>query len=353
MNPIRVLIVDDSPTMRSVISAVLRRDPNVNIVGEAGDALEARRAIDALKPDVITLDVKMPTMDGLEFLKRIMRHRPTPVVMVSAITTPNAEATIEALENGAVDCVAKPSSDDPNTFLELLAKVQMAARSNLRIWSTPNRRALLSPPNKLPPTNYESDGRVVAIGSSTGGVDALITILSQFPENCPPTLITQHMPAHFTRSFAKRLDRLCSPHVAEAVDVEAISRGRVYLAPGGTTHLEISRASGLRCRVQPGDAVNGHRPSVDVLFDSLAKTVRSNAVGVILTGMGRDGASGLLAMRKAGALTFGQDEESCVVYGMPRVAFEIGAVGQQTPLQSIGRELIAATLSRRDVQASP
>ena len=335
---VRVLIVDDSATMRSLIATVLQRDPDIEVVGEAGDPLEAREAIKRLNPDVITLDVEMPNMNGIEFLEKIMRLRPMPVVMVSTLTVRGAEATLEALELGAVDCIAKPSTGGLEGFRDLPFKVKAAAKAKVR----PLRAADTTRPA---PLDHALDGRVIAIGSSTGGVEALITVLSRFPANCPPTVITQHMPATFTKSFSQRLDRICAPTVAEAHDGAVLEPGKIYIAPGGDSHLEISGANILRCRLNPGPAVNGHRPSVDVLFQSVARAVGPMAVGAILTGMGRDGADGLLAMRQAGARTVGQDEASSVVYGMPKVAYEIGAVERQAPIERLAAELLKAPSS--------
>ncbi len=334
---IRVLVVDDSATMRGLISNTLNQDPGIEVVGTAADPLEAREAIKALNPHVITLDVEMPNMNGLDFLEKLMRLRPTPVVMVSTLTVRGAEATLTALELGAVDCLAKPATGGPNAFDELAEKVKLAAQSRPR--ARPAAREAAARPTKA----YAPDGRILAIGSSTGGVEALMTIVAHLPENCPPTVITQHMPATFTRSFADRLNRACAAEVAEAYDGAPLSPGRVYLAPGGEAHLSIEGAAQLRCRVSPGDLVCGHRPSVDVLFSSVARTARSRAVGVILTGMGRDGAQGLLAMREAGAGTLGQDEATSVVYGMPKSAHEAGAVGRQLPLEKIGPEILKMT----------
>jgi two-component system chemotaxis response regulator CheB len=331
---VRVLIVDDSATMRSLIATVLKRDPEIEVVGEAGDPLEAREAIKRLNPDVITLDVEMPNMNGIDFLEKIMRLRPMPVVMVSTLTVRGAEATMEALELGAIDCVAKPSTGGLEGFQDLPFKVKAAAKARVR-----PLRATASAPHPAP-LEHTPDGRVIAIGSSTGGVEALIAILSRFPANCPPTMITQHMPATFTKSFSERLDRLCAPKVAEAQDGAALEIGHVYVAPGGEHHLEVIGSGALRCRLSDGPTVNGHRPSVDVLFHSVAKAAGRRAVGAILTGMGRDGAEGLLAMRQAGARTFGQDEASSVVYGMPKAAFEIGAVERQAPLDRLAVELL-------------
>jgi two-component system chemotaxis response regulator CheB len=336
---VRVLIVDDSATMRSLIATVLQRDPEIEVVGEAGDPLEAREAIKRLNPDVITLDVEMPNMNGIDFLEKIMRLRPMPVVMVSTLTVRGAEATMEALELGAIDCVAKPSTGGLEGFQDLPFKVKAAAKAKVK----PRAPAGSAP--KPAPVEHTPDGRIIAIGSSTGGVEALINILTRFPANCPPTVITQHMPATFTKSFSERLDRLCAPKVAEAHDGAVLENGRIFIAPGGENHLEIGGAGTLRCRLSPGPAVNGHRPSVDVLFRSVAKAAGARSVGAILTGMGRDGAEGLLAMRRAGARTFGQDEASSVVYGMPKVAFEIGAVERQAPLDRLAAELLKAPSS--------
>jgi two-component system chemotaxis response regulator CheB len=331
MSKIRVLIVDDSPTMRVLIANVLTSDPEIEVVGSAGDPLEAREAIKALDPDVITLDIEMPKMNGIEFLEKIMRLRPMPVIMVSTLTQEGANATLDALALGAFDCVGKPRIGEGGSgFSELVEKVKAAARSKIRPLSD-------RPAPQRPQAGFTPSDRIVAVGSSTGGVEALMTLISSFPGNCPATVITQHMPPNFTRSFAERLDRSCAPHVAEASDGAALAVGQIYLAPGGNQHLEIvRRGRGYVCRLRDTEPVNGHRPSVDVLFESVAVAAGSNAVGVLLTGMGRDGARGLLAMRKAGARTLGQDESSCVVYGMPKVAHELGAVERQASIQRMG-----------------
>ncbi|WP_312065345.1 chemotaxis response regulator protein-glutamate methylesterase [Brevundimonas sp.] len=329
--PVRVLIVDDSATMRSLISAVLRRDPEISVVGTAADPLEARAAIKELNPDVITLDVEMPNMNGLEFLEKIMRLRPMPVVMVSTLTQAGTDVTLAALEVGAVDAVAKPAPGVPaqEAFADLAEKVKVAARSRVRPLETRETRAVDGA--------YRADANhVLAIGASTGGVEALLNILTAFPANCPATVVTQHMPATFTKSFAARLDKASGATVTEAVDGAPLMPGHVYIAPGGEWHLEVS---GGRCRLVAGDTVNGHRPSVDVLFHSVARLGRP-MTGVILTGMGKDGAKGLLAMRQAGARTLGQDEASSVVYGMPRAAFELGAVERQLSLPRLAPAIL-------------
>lgn len=339
----RVLVVDDSPTMRGLITAVLRSDPEVDVVGQAGDALEARAAIKALNPDVVTLDIEMPNMNGLDFLEKIMTLRPMPVIMVSTMTHRGADATLAALEIGAFDCVGKPSPGEPHPFGDLAEKVKAAARSQ--------RQYVKPAAGRTPPpavADFRVGRKIVAIGSSTGGVEALINVLQKFPANCPPTVITQHMPPSFTRSFAERLNRLCAPVVEEATDGARLEIGKIYLAPGGDRHLRVANASAPHCRLAEGGPVNGHRPSVDVLFDSVAELAGRNAVGVILTGMGRDGAAGLLKMRHAGARTLGQNEKTCVVYGMPRVAYELGAVEQQFPLNAIGEEILKVTAARKE-----
>lgn len=335
MNMIKVLVVDDSPTMRAILKAHLQRDPEITVIGEAGDPYEAREAIKALSPDVVTLDINMPRMDGLEFLEKIMRLRPTPVIMVSSEVGEGASASIEALAIGAFDCVAKPAHGGPSDpFAELPAKIKAAARVP---------RATLGAGKRHDPatSEFRPNGRVVAIGASTGGVDALFSVLSAFPANCPPTVITQHMPATFTASFAQRLDQNCAPHVSEARNGAPLQTGHVYIAPGGVAHLEVAGAHNLACRLTKGTLTSGHRPSVDVLFRSVAR-LGPRGIGVILTGMGRDGADGLLEMRRRGASTFGQDKQTSLVYGMPRAAAESGAVERELPLAAIPSAILEA-----------
>ncbi|MCC6918014.1 MAG: chemotaxis response regulator protein-glutamate methylesterase [Alphaproteobacteria bacterium] len=326
MKPVRVLVIDDSATMRALLTSILRQDPAIEVVGSAGDPFEAREAIKRHEPDVVTLDVEMPGMSGIAFLEKIMRLRPMPVVMVSTLTRDGAALTLEALELGAVDCV------DKTDLAELCEKVKAAATA----------RVTARPPvaQAAHQASAAFGDQVIAIGSSTGGVEALLTVLSVFPANCPPTLITQHMPATFTASFAMRLDRTCAPHVREAFDGAPLDAGCVYIAPGGASHLEVTGRARLSCRLVEAPSVNGHRPSVDVLFRSVARVVGARGVGAILTGMGRDGAAGLLEMRHAGARTIGQDQDSSVVYGMPKAAYEIGAVERQVRLSAIGSTLI-------------
>ena len=336
MKRVRVLVVDDSATMRGVIAATLMRDPSIDVVGQAGDAMEARAAIKALDPDVMTLDVEMPNMNGLDFLDKVMRLRPFPVVMVSSLTEKGAATALSALELGAVECVGKPSARDPNSFDALAPTVRAAATAR------PGRAGAAPRVAKAAPA-YRWNGDVVAIGASTGCVEALMALIPHFPANCPPTVVTVHMPGEFTRSFARRLDGATAAQVREASDGAQLAQGCVYLAPGTHTHLCVVDAGGLKCRLRAGDQVNGHRPAVDVLFRSVAESCGARAVGAILTGMGKDGAAGLLAMRQRGARTLGQNEASCIVYGMPKVASQIGAVEQELSIQALGPRLIQLT----------
>lgn len=324
---IRVLVVDDSATMRSMIARMLEVDAAIEVVGAAADASEARRLIKELDPDVLTLDIEMPGMNGLDFLDKIMALRPMPVVIVSSATERGAAATLRALEAGAFDCFPKPTSLAAIAQDDVLARiVRAAADCATRIGAPPRRRPAA--------TAGDNGARLVAIGASTGGVEALLALIGEFPKDCPPTVIVQHMPALFTTSFADRLSRFCPPQVEEARGGTILKRGHVYLAPGGSHHMEVVGAAAPRIRLSEGDTVSGHRPSVDVLFRSVAR-LKLPAIGVLLTGMGADGAAGLKAMRDAGARTIGQDEATCVVYGMPQVAFAMGGVERQLPLPRI------------------
>lgn len=335
--PVRTLVVDDSATMRAMLCAALDADPGIEVVGAAPEPNTARQMMRELDPDVVTLDVEMPGMDGLSFLEKIMRLRPTPVVMCSSLTTRAAEVTIEALRLGAVDFVAKPTgaaSDMARLMQELCEKVKAAAQSQVR-------QPRQSGPIVSVGAALAGD-RVIAIGSSTGGVDALFEILPTLPADFPPVLVVQHMPEAFTSNLAKRLDGACAVRVTEAYDRAPLSRGTVYIAPGGDFHMVLS---GKTVRLVEGDRVSGHRPSVDALFHSIVP-LGAKAVGVILTGMGQDGAAGLLAMREAGARTFGQDEQSCVVYGMPRAASAMGAVERELDLSAMPKAIINACRSK-------
>ncbi len=335
---IRVLIVDDSATARAVLSDILTSDTSIEVIGTASDAFIARDKIVELKPDVICLDVEMPRMDGITFLKKLMHYMPLPVIMVSSLTQSGAKTTLEALEAGAVDFVPKPHShiyDGKDEMRdELIAKVKAAAKAKVfkktLTTQVANQTSLAQTTNKI-----------VAIGASTGGTEALKDVLMALPRNAPGMIIVQHMPANFTAQFAQRLNSLCSVEVREAKNGDSIIPGVALIAPGDY-HMVVRR-SGARYYVEigSGEKVSGHRPSADVLFHSVAKIAGTNAIGVILTGMGGDGAKGLLAMRNAGANTIGQDEASCVVYGMPKVAYEVGAVERQLPLHKVADGIIS------------
>lgn len=335
---IRVLIVDDSATARAVLREILESDPAIEVVATASDAYVARDKIVELKPDVVCLDVEMPRMDGITFLKRLMHYMPLPVVMVSSLTQSGAKTTLDALDAGAVDFVGKPHShiyDGVETMRdELLSKIKMASRVRVK------QRSLDSIRQANTTSLAETTNKIVAIGASTGGTEALKDVLMGLPRNAPGTVIVQHMPSNFTGPFAERLNGLCAMEVREAKNGDSITPGVALIAPGDY-HMVVRR-SGARYYVEigSGDKVSGHRPSVDVLFNSVAKIAGANAIGVILTGMGADGARGLLAMRNTGARTIGQDEASCIVYGMPKVAYELGAVERQLSLSNIPQGIL-------------
>lgn len=335
-SPVKVLIVDDSRTVRAMIRHAFQSHPDLVITGEAANPIEARDMIIQDQPDVITLDIEMPNINGLQFLEKIMRLRPIPVVMVSSLTERNAEIALTALQMGAFDCYPKATATVPgaNAYAGLAGIVRQAARSK------PVIRGVTSAPETIAPSerkHWAQSHDLIAIGSSTGGVEAIEEVLSGFPANSPPIVICQHMPAFFTASFANRLDKkLASLSIAEAQDREVLKPGTVRIAPGGTRHLTVTRSDqGLTTRLLPGPPLNGHVPSVDMLFDSVAEQVGSRSLGIILTGMGQDGAEGLLALKNSGAWTIAQDKASCVVYGMPRVAAELGAASQVVALTQI------------------
>jgi len=344
---IKVLVVDDSALIREVLARMLTRDGDIVVVGTATDPIDAREKIKALDPDVVTLDIEMPNMNGLQFLDRLMRLRPTPVIMVSTLTKKGASETLLALELGAVDFVAKPSADFAGGIeafgAGLREKIRAAAKSDVRGRATSQADV----PKVAVKTAAAPSGALIAIGASTGGVEAIRAVLVNMPLDCPPIVIAQHMPAGFTGRFAARLDELCGISVVEAEDRMPLLAGHAYVARGDY-HLRVERVSGqLKARLSQDDLTSGHRPSVDVLFESVAKAVGPMAVGAILTGMGRDGARGLKLMREAGAYTVGQSQASSLVYGMPRVAFEEGAVVEQAPVEAIAAKLAQALVRLR------
>ncbi|HSH72562.1 MAG TPA: chemotaxis response regulator protein-glutamate methylesterase [Methylophilaceae bacterium] len=336
---IKVLIVDDSALIRSLLTEIINSQPDMTVVGAAPDPLIARDMIKQLNPDVLTLDVEMPKMDGLEFLEKLMRLRPMPVVMVSTLTERGSEITMRALELGATDFVTKPKisiSDGMREYTDLIAD-KIRAASQARIASLPRQSPSVNghaAPVALRNPLISSE-KLLIIGASTGGTEAIKSFLLQMPSDCPGILITQHMPAGFTKSFANRLDSLCQISVKEAEGGERILPGHAYIAPGDK-HLMLAR-SGANYVTQLSDAppVNRHKPSVDVLFDSAAESAGRNVIGVILTGMGKDGAVGMLQMKNAGAHNFAQNEESCVVYGMPKEAVAHGGVDEVAHLNDL------------------
>jgi two-component system chemotaxis response regulator CheB len=333
----KVIVVDDSPSIRSLFTSILNADPELEVVDTAEDAQDAREKIKLHKPDVITLDVEMPGMDGIAFLEKIMTLRPMPVVMCSTLTQRGADTTIQALEIGAIDYVGKPSQDANDLVsigTELVEKVKVAASARI---SSGRRRSATNILNfSGDPAHY-----LIAIGASTGGVEALRDILTPLPANSPAVVITQHMPLLFTQSFANRLDKICVMHVQQAKNNQRIEPGNVYIAPGNL-HMRIKMiGEKFVCKLYDEPPVSSHKPSVDVMFESIANGVPADRmVGIILTGMGRDGATGLKQMRDAGAYTIGQNEATCVVYGMPKAAFNEGGVQKQLSLNDIPKHLM-------------
>jgi len=346
--PCKVLIVDDSAVVRQMLSEILDSDPGIEVVGTAADPLLAREKIKRLAPDVITLDVEMPRMDGLAFLENLMRLHPLPVVMISSLTERGADTTLQALALGAVDFVSKPKLDVARGLQgyadEIIAKVKMAARSRVRPLARPNPpRITLGAVAPVAPRSiqFRTTDRLIAIGASAGGTEALRVVLEGMPADAPAVVMTQHLPATFSTPFAERLDRHSAMSVRDATDGEAVLPGHAYLPPGGK-HLRIIRdGARWRCRIDDGPPVNRHKPAVDVLFRSVAESAGANAIGAILTGMGDDGARGLLDLKNAGAPTLVQDEATSVVWGMPGAAFKLGAAEEMVPLERIAERLMA------------
>ncbi|VXC96522.1 fused chemotaxis regulator; protein-glutamate methylesterase in two-component regulatory system with CheA [Pseudomonas sp. 8Z] len=349
MKPIKVMIVDDSAVVRQVLSSVLGADPAIEVLGTAADPLFALNKMEREWPDVIVLDVEMPRMDGITFLKKLMAERPTPVVICSTLTEKGASTTMQALAAGAVSIVTKPQMNlrkfIVNASDDLLGAVKAAAQAKLRqIKDKPVAAAKHSADALLPPVSptamARTTERIVAIGTSTGGTQALEYVLTALPRVCPGIVIVQHMPERFTAAFAERLNSLCQIEVLEARHGDRVIPGRALIAPGGR-HMLLKR-SGAQYMVEvvDGPPVSRHKPSVDVLFRSTARAAGTNATGIIMTGMGDDGARGLREMHEVGAVTFGQDEASCVVYGMPKEAMKLGAVSREIPLQQIPAHIL-------------
>jgi two-component system chemotaxis response regulator CheB len=361
---IRVLVVDDSALVRKLLGEMLATDPGIEVVGTAGDAYLAREKIKQLNPDVLTLDVEMPKMDGVTFLRNLMRLRPMPVVMVSSLTEHGAEITLDALAVGAVDYLPKPKIDLAATLgsyaEELIGKVKMAAQARVRSYdghavsapalssgSTTGAGRLVVTPRlsadavlaKAEPKTFRTTDRIIAIGASTGGTEAIKDVLVQLPADTPGIVITQHIPKAFSGPFARRMDSCCQMTVYEAEDGQQILPGHVYIAPGDQHLLVVRDGARYVCRLDNGPPVNRHKPSVDVLFRSVAQQAGRNAIGVLLTGMGKDGAVGLKEMREAGSPTVAQDEATSVVWGMPGEAVAIGAACETQPLPDIARRI--------------
>lgn len=331
-NPIRVLIIDDSATMRALMAHVVNSDPELEVVGYAGDAFGAREAIKTLDPDVITLDIEMPRMDGLTFLEKLMRLRPLPVVVVTSKNENAQKVEISALQLGAAHCLFKPKG---------VSGVELFDTLPLRIKDAVEMGTNQTPADREKAADGFEPRRLIVLGASTGGVDALISVLRLFPKTCPPVAIVQHMPEKFIPLFVQRLNGTCAPDVAIAQSGSRLEQGRILVAPTGS-HIRLSRKDPNVCIVEDGRPVNGFRPSVDVLFNSAAESFGHRVAAGLLTGMGRDGARGLKAIRDAGGFTVAQDEETSVVYGMPRVAKEMGAVDESTPLPKIAALLLDA-----------
>ena len=349
MNTIKVLIVDDAALVRRVLKKILKSDPMLDVVGTAHDAQAAMQKIKTLQPDVITLDIVMPGMDGLTFLERLMKSHPLPVVMISTLTSDGAPETFKALELGAVEVIPKPEWDVSEKLEEmsirLIDVVKAAAQAKIKsqqqlFLQVPAKKSADAVLTRSVPVGGMASKPIIAVGSSTGGTDALRELLQPLPADTPGIVIVQHMPALFTAPFAQRLDRICAMIVREAVDGDRLSQGTVLVAPGDQ-HLLIDRDhNGYVVRLDSGPLVNRHRPSVDVLFRSVAASAGAQAVGIILTGMGSDGAQGMQEMKQAGAHTIAQDEASCVVFGMPKMAIKAGCVDHILPLSDIATSVL-------------
>jgi two-component system, chemotaxis family, protein-glutamate methylesterase/glutaminase len=337
-------VVDDSALVRQILTQGLSTDPGIDVVGSAADPYQARDKIIQLEPDVLTLDVEMPRMDGVEFLRRLMPQHPLPVVMVSSLTQKGKQITMDALEAGAVDFVSKPTSDVARglqaMMMELRVKIKIASTANVSHWKS---KRVTQAPSITPISSgalAESTDKVIAIGASTGGTEAIKKVITGLPAATPGVVVVQHMPAGFTRMFAERLNQLSPMEVKEAQSGDRVMPGRILVAPG-EKQMRVVRSGGFyQVTCEAGEKVSGHCPSVDVLMQSIAKHVGANAVGAMLTGMGSDGAEGMLAMRQAGARCIAQDEASCVVFGMPKVAYERGGAEMFVPIDEVGSTLL-------------
>lgn len=360
---IKVLVIDDSAVMRQLLTAILASDLEIEVVGTAPDPFVAREKIKLLNPDVLTLDVEMPRMDGLEFLRNLMRLRPMPVVMCSSLTQQGAAATFDALSLGAVDFVSKPGVDTAHGLKqsaeEIISKVKIAARARVRPLSNAPAKEVLEKydagvilPARPAPRHLQTTDQIIAIGASTGGTEAIKDVLQRLPADVPGVVIAQHIPQAFSGPFAKRMNDSCDLSVCEAQDGQPILAGHAYIAPGDQHLLVFRDGAHYRCRLNDGPPVNRHRPSVDVLFRSVAQNVGGNSVGVMLTGMGRDGAEGMKEMRDAGAINFVQDERTSVVWGMPGAAWELGAAEAMVPLLAIAAKIVDALRSRSPTHAA-
>ncbi len=344
---IKVLVVDDSAVVRQILTRELQKDPDISVVGAAPDPYIAREKIARLRPDVITLDIEMPRMDGIAFLEKIMRHHPLPVVVISSLTPQGSETAMRALELGAVEVMTKPggSYSVEEITLQIIDRIKAAAQADISALRVFRKGDMpdTAPPRRL--SMLRTTERIVAIGASTGGTEAIREVITLFPPGGPGTVIVQHMPEGFTRSFAHRMNELCAMEVREAQDGDAVRTGVILIAPGNR-HM-VLRRSGARyfVKIKGGPLVHHQRPSVDVLFSSVAEFAGSNAIGVLMTGMGADGAEGLLAMRDAGARTIAQDERSCVVFGMPKAAIDKGAAELVVPLREMASRIIALAQS--------
>jgi two-component system chemotaxis response regulator CheB len=354
---IRVLVIDDSAVMRQLLTEILNSDPDIEVVGTAQDPFVARDKIKLLNPDVLTLDVEMPRMDGLAFLRNLMRLRPMPVVMCSSLTQKGAAVALDALALGAVDFVAKPTVDVihgiKESAQEIIAKVKMAARAQVKalvdspvVNAADRQEPGGAPPKRAATSNFATTDRIIAIGASTGGTEAIKDVLSRLPPDVPGIVIAQHIPLSFSGAFALRMNASSVLNVCEASDGQPILAGHAYIAPGDKHLLVVRNGARYQCRLSDADVVNRHRPSVEVLFRSVAQSAGRNSIGVMLTGMGRDGAEGMKEMRDAGALTVAQDEASSVVWGMPGAAWQLGAAQTLQPLLKIADHIVALANTR-------